>query len=412
MESEQYPQRPPFFAQRFIRLLSRTCAAQTIGTDAAWLLAVIATTEDAARYKRPVTYYNGQLMPLLGFTRWHRLEAARKAAVDGGWLHFESPGNGRQRRPGIYWVTIPEHANGLHDSPVDEGFSSLSRDDLDYIASKSLADRYFGDDDSSTESVDESALKASTKARSKAPSMRAESVEPSILALCPSPSPIPEEKPSIKTADPSAGDIRGEDVTESTEPETCWCDITLAEAERRGWGPPPGCVLCCGELDGPYPDLRHVELPTAAAVKFSPTNPTHVHPGLGYSLDELIRWWNRLGPACVARQNKVRPIPIAAATVEVWRRITQTRKGGKRVKNFPALLDAFRDLDALGTAVRKAKFCHGQGWFTLTWLVEQNDQRTELKVCKLLAGAYDHAQNGHGRRGTEFDPNSPAELEF
>ncbi len=50
-----------FFAMKFLRLLVKTAAAQTIGTDGCWLLTIVVTTEDKTRYRRGVTFYNEQL---------------------------------------------------------------------------------------------------------------------------------------------------------------------------------------------------------------------------------------------------------------------------------------------------------------------------------------------------------------
>ena len=116
---EVYPKRPPYFAQKAIRLLVKTCAAQEIGQAATLLVVTVATTEDAARYRRAVTFYNDQILPLLGLRKWDALEKARKSAIASGWLHYEPPPQGK-RKPGRYWVTIPAEAEGLEDSPVDE----------------------------------------------------------------------------------------------------------------------------------------------------------------------------------------------------------------------------------------------------------------------------------------------------
>jgi hypothetical protein len=110
-----------FFAMKFLRLLVKTAAAQAIGTDGCWLLTIVVTTEDKTRYRRGVTFYNEQLMSLLGFTRWHKLDAVRTAAIEHGWLHYNPPPKGTRGRPGIYWVTLPSYAVDLPDDFLDEG---------------------------------------------------------------------------------------------------------------------------------------------------------------------------------------------------------------------------------------------------------------------------------------------------
>ncbi len=116
-----YPRREPYFAQKAIRLLVKTAAAQHLGQTAALLIVTVATTEDAARYRRPVSFYNGQLMMLLGVRKWESLARARTVAIEAGWLCYEPPQQGKHK-PGLYWVTIPPEALGLSDSPVDEAY--------------------------------------------------------------------------------------------------------------------------------------------------------------------------------------------------------------------------------------------------------------------------------------------------
>ncbi len=118
-----YPERESHFAHTTFRLMSKVCAAQDIGSDAMLLVAVILHQEDAKWYKSAVTFYNGQLAPILGFTNWNRLNKARQSAVDAGWLHYEPGG---KRKPGIYWGMIPQHAADVDDSPIDEGSPSTS----------------------------------------------------------------------------------------------------------------------------------------------------------------------------------------------------------------------------------------------------------------------------------------------
>lgn len=112
--------RPAFFAQRYIRLLTKTCAAQSAGTNAFALCVIIVTTEDAKRYTGPVTFYNEQLLPILGVRKWESLDRARKAAIESGWLHYEAPPNGASK-PGRYWVTIPGDVSEIPDGGCDEG---------------------------------------------------------------------------------------------------------------------------------------------------------------------------------------------------------------------------------------------------------------------------------------------------
>lgn len=112
----EYPQREKFFAMKFVRLLTKAVAAQDLGPEVCWLLAIIASTEDAKRYRGAVSYYNEQLAPLCGFSVW-QLIRNRKKAIDLGWLHY-TPSS--KRKAGRYWVLIPSHLVGVPDSAVDE----------------------------------------------------------------------------------------------------------------------------------------------------------------------------------------------------------------------------------------------------------------------------------------------------
>ena len=112
-----YPDRPPFFAHRFVRLITKAAVAQELGPEVCWLLSIVVHTEDCKRYAGPVTFYNEQLLPLVGIGGRARLVRARQAAQEAGWLHYEP---GARNRPGKYWVTIPAAYEGLPDYPVDQ----------------------------------------------------------------------------------------------------------------------------------------------------------------------------------------------------------------------------------------------------------------------------------------------------
>ncbi len=98
-----YPQRPAFFFHRFTRLLGKVCAAQHVGPDGAWLLTVIAATEDSARYKHAIAWTDEQICPFVGVSP-SKMRRLRARCVARGWLHYES---GWKGVPSLYWVTIP-----------------------------------------------------------------------------------------------------------------------------------------------------------------------------------------------------------------------------------------------------------------------------------------------------------------
>ena len=115
----EYPKRPSHYAHRYCRLLAKTCAAQEIGPTAFVLCVTVAMLEDSKRYTAPVTFYNDQLIPLIGVKKWDALDHARRQAAEAGWLHYE-PGDRGRRKPGRYWVTIPAQFEVLDDAPCDE----------------------------------------------------------------------------------------------------------------------------------------------------------------------------------------------------------------------------------------------------------------------------------------------------
>lgn len=111
MNAGGYPKRSTHFAHKLVRLMLHSCAAQEIGPDGFLVVTAIAHAEDAKRYSGPVTYWNEQLLPILGFGSWGQLDRARKRAIEAGWLHYECGGKGKV---GKYWATVPSH---LVESP-------------------------------------------------------------------------------------------------------------------------------------------------------------------------------------------------------------------------------------------------------------------------------------------------------
>jgi hypothetical protein len=103
------------------------------------------------------------------------------------------------------------------------------------------------------------------------------------------------------------------------------------------------------------------------------------------------------------RGNGARRDPPARAILSGWNRASKNSEQCGALQDIPALL----------TAIRGAKFCHGQGWFTVPWLFATNTKR-EYNIVRLMAGAYDQA-NGNGKAGRSFaagpgqrfDPTAP-----
>ncbi|MCE9564938.1 MAG: hypothetical protein K8U57_23130 [Planctomycetes bacterium] len=117
-----YPERPRFFAHKFCRLMGKVCLGGDIGPDACWLLAFIVNTEDAAGYRRAVTFFNDDLATRTGLSL-AGMKRLRDKAVEAGWLNYEPGAKGRAAR---YFVTVPAWADGLDDVPGDERAGSLS----------------------------------------------------------------------------------------------------------------------------------------------------------------------------------------------------------------------------------------------------------------------------------------------
>lgn len=165
----EYPRnRSKHFAHKLVRLMLRTCAMQEIGQDGFSLVSAIAHTEDAKRYAAAVTYWNDQLIPILGMTSWGQLHRARKKAIAHGWLHYEP---GCRGSVGRYWSLVPTGLLGQPDGAADEDFTT------EHL--------------SSIENGAQSVGNVERKARGMWSAKRGECGEPSYPAPNPSPSPSP-----------------------------------------------------------------------------------------------------------------------------------------------------------------------------------------------------------------------------
>ena len=118
-----YPKRPPFYAHKFVRLLTKSCATQDIGRDACLLLCYIAHQEDAVHYRKPVKFWNVNLMHVMGFNSPKQLNNCREAAIKGGWLVYWRGGN---RELGEYFVTVPPHVESLTDTAIETEADTIS----------------------------------------------------------------------------------------------------------------------------------------------------------------------------------------------------------------------------------------------------------------------------------------------
>lgn len=182
----RYPIRSKFFANRVIRLLGKTCAAQEIGTTGFCLVVWIAMTEDASGYRRTVTFYDTQLMPIVGAQSQKTLALARSKAVSAGWLDYVP---GCKGRAGSYYVTIPEYALGLDDAPSDESHDNRRGESHANFTSKPTSNR----EQSDVELDDDSEAILRGKG------------QPFLPTPTPSPSPSPKNEPLIAESFPVLG---------------------------------------------------------------------------------------------------------------------------------------------------------------------------------------------------------------
>ena len=114
-----YPARPQYFAHRFIRLMTKSALAMEIGSEGTWLLSIIAMQEDSCRYSKAVSFWNSQLLVLMGMDPKNeaKLRRVREKCVALGWLAYFS---GAKGRPAHYYVTIPDAVSTIEDGPCDE----------------------------------------------------------------------------------------------------------------------------------------------------------------------------------------------------------------------------------------------------------------------------------------------------
>jgi len=113
----------------------------------------------------------------------------------------------------------------------------------------------------------------------------------------------------------------------------------------------------------------------------------------------LIDGWQNLGPTIVLPGNGVgNRLAPAKALLAAWNRTERDRELRAAVSDVPALM----------SAIRKAKFCHRQGWFTPAWLFGKN-KNGELNSERLLAGAHDgnDGRTTHSTRVQRHDPSRP-----
>lgn len=125
--------------------------------------------------------------------------------------------------------------------------------------------------------------------------------------------------------------------------------------------------------------------PTPKEETPGPAEPAAVPKGL----IELIDGWNALGSDIVHHGNGARMDSPAKAILAGWKRAQSNREQRAALQDIPAVL----------AAIRKARFCHGKGWFSLPWLFATNE-KGEYNVVRVMAGLHNGDSSANSQNGT------------
>lgn len=317
-DAPTYPKRPPFFACKFVRLMTKKCVANDLGPQVFTLLAVIAHQEDARGYSDPVGWFNTQLLPVVGIKSVDVLDRVRDKAVKAGWLHYIP---GTKSEPGWYFVTIPERFKRTDDGPTDEGVEGE-----------------FGGDSFRTgaeESAEQTPVSGRTLRTGAEESRRDQRTEPDRNSgtLIPVPSPVPvaasksDAAPS-STGQPEQKSVPGPAAGSDPPPKT----RREKSREKKPWKPNPlfdAVVAATGadvKLDGSYvgraaaalaealPPVAPAEVADFAAnwrralPWAKPDEHPHLTPGILVKHMTTFRQWRRFNPPRAPARGTAGPI--------------------------------------------------------------------------------------------------------
>ena len=133
--SASYIHRPQYWAIKVLQEMARCGAANEIGPAGYTLVAVVAGFEDMHRYKTPVTFFNAQLMLMIGVTSHDTLIKVRAKAVEAGWLYYVQGG---KNRAGVYASRIPDVDGCARNSRAHtKRIQTETRDDPERISEPS-----------------------------------------------------------------------------------------------------------------------------------------------------------------------------------------------------------------------------------------------------------------------------------
>jgi hypothetical protein len=169
-----------YWANKCIRLMTKTAYALHYGTDSCLLNQTVAMQMDACRYRGPVAFWNRQLLDVLGFAKHERLDRARKRSIEAGWLLYR-PGN--RHRAGQYRVVIPAELQSVETSTISESVFPPEGYQQGYEAG--FRDGY------EAGLIESSIPSKRTQERVEPESVRIQDGQPSYLCPKPDPSPPP-----------------------------------------------------------------------------------------------------------------------------------------------------------------------------------------------------------------------------
>jgi len=127
----EYQKRDPFFANRYIRLMTKSAAGMEITAEGIALCSIIVMQEDTNRYSGPVNFWNSQLCAILGIPGdENRFRRIREKCVREKWIHYTA---GAKSKAARYFATIPEHLSTWSDVGCSENSTQSCRESAENL---------------------------------------------------------------------------------------------------------------------------------------------------------------------------------------------------------------------------------------------------------------------------------------